>query len=67
MELLFFGTTSDTIRWNFGDFGFFDFMYNNKSVNTGSIIEHIGKDIYFRDIYLFIERIKKRNWSNPLI
>ena len=56
------GVTVDVgnIRWNPNDMGFFDPIYDNKSINTGSIIEHVGKYIYFRDIHLFIERIKKK-------
>ena len=51
------GIISDIIRWNPGDLSFFDQMYDNKSVNTGSAIEHTGKNMYFRNVYLFIERI----------
>ena len=45
-------------RWNPGEIGFFDPMYDGKSVITGNPIEHTGKDTYFRDVHLFIERIK---------
>ena len=30
--------------------GFFDPFYDGKSINTGSVMEHAGKDTYFRDV-----------------
>ena len=45
-------------KWNAGDLGFFDPMYDGKSVSNGSAIEHAGKETYFRDVHLFIERAK---------
>ena len=33
-------------------------MYDGKSVAIDQVIEHIGKDIYFRDVNDFIDRIK---------
>ena len=33
-------------------------MYDGKSVITENFIEHIEKNIYFRNVHLFIERIK---------
>jgi hypothetical protein len=30
-------------------------MYENKSIVTEEFIEHAEKDIYFRDVYFFIE------------
>lgn len=45
-----------TTRWNPGDLGFFDPNYDNKSISNGSALEHTGKETYFRDVYLFIER-----------
>ena len=37
---------------------FFDSFYNNKSSNIEVEIEHAEKKIYFRDITIFINRIK---------
>jgi len=51
-------TASATSKWNAGDLGFFDPMYNGKSASTGSSLEHASKETYFRDIHLFIERAK---------
>ena len=45
-------------RWNPGELGFFDPNYDGKSVSTGSAIEHAGKETYFRDVHLFIDRAK---------
>ena len=47
------------LRWNTSDVGFFDPMYDGKSVSTGSSIEHAGKETYFRDVHLFVERLKE--------
>jgi len=33
-------------------------MYNNKFVVIDNFIQYVNKNIYFWDIYLFIERIK---------
>lgn len=45
-------------RWNLSEVDFLDPMYNGKSSVTDNPIEHAGKDTYFRDVHLFIERIK---------
>ena len=37
---------------------FFDSFYNNKSSNIEAKIEYVEKKIYFRDITMFINRIK---------
>lgn len=37
---------------------FFDLIYDEKSFVIDNLIEHVNKNTYFRDIYLFIERIK---------
>lgn len=51
-------TTQSDSRWNAADLGFFDPLYDGKSTATGNAIEHSGKDTYFRDIHIFIERIR---------
>jgi hypothetical protein len=33
-------------------------MYDNKSVVTEEFIEHAEKNIYFRDVHLFLKRVK---------
>lgn len=40
------------------DVGFFDPFYDGKSVDTGPAIEHAGKSTYFRDVHVFIDRVK---------
>lgn len=45
-------------RWNPTEVGFFDPMYNDKSMHTDDPLKHSGKETYFRDVHLFIERIK---------
>ena len=50
------GGNPSTPRWNAADVGFFDPMYDDKSVHTGGPIAHTGKDTYFRDVHYFIRR-----------
>lgn len=45
-------------RWSAADLGYFDPNYDGKIIATGELIEHAGKDTIFRDVYLFIERVK---------
>ena len=45
-------------RFNPDDVGFFDPFYDSKSADTGPAIEHAGKSTYFRDIHVFIDRVK---------
>ena len=46
------------LRWNAFELRFFDSLYDEKSAVIDNVIEHFDKDTYFRDIYIFIERIK---------
>ena len=46
-------------RWNLGNLDFFDLFYNNKFVNIEAAIKYIKKKIYFRDVYLFVNRVEK--------
>ena len=39
------------------DVGFFDPFYNGKLINTGFVMEHAGKNTYFRDVHVFIDKI----------
>ena len=41
-----------------GEVGFLDLFYDNKSVDTILGIKHASKDIYFRNITIFINHIK---------
>ena len=61
-------TTVDVtnISWNPNEMGVFDPIYDNKSINIGSAIEHVGKNIYFRDVHFFIERIQKITLIKPV-
>ena len=36
-------------------------MYNEKFVNFELFIEHVNKKTYFRDVHLFVKRLKKVN------
>ena len=48
---------SGTKRFVFQDVGFFDPFYDGISINTRSAMEHVGKNTYFRDVHVFIDRI----------
>ena len=45
-------------RWNVDEVDFFDFMYDDKSAAIDELIEHIDKNMYFRNVIYFIDRIK---------
>ena len=45
-------------RWNAAEIEFFDPLYDEKSAATENAIEHSEKDIYFRNVHVFIEKVK---------
>lgn len=45
-------------RWIASDIGFFDPHFNGRSVDTAEAIEHSDKDTYYRDVFVFLDRIK---------
>lgn len=45
-------------RWIASDIGFFDPHFNGRLVDTAEAIEHSGKDTYYRDVFVFLDRIK---------
>ena len=47
-----------TERFNPDDVGYFDPFYESKSADTAPAIEHTGKSTFFRDIHVFIDRVK---------
>ena len=50
----------DKKRKNSINLNFFDFFYDDKFlINEIDFIVNIDKDIYFRDVHLFIVRVKK--------
>ena len=51
-------SNNDNTRWNAEKLEFFDFMYDSKSINTEQVMKHADKDIYFRDVHLFLDRVK---------
>jgi hypothetical protein len=54
--IISFETRSD--RWNAIDLKFFDLIYDEKILITIESIQHVEKDTYFRDVHLFIDRVK---------
>ena len=49
----------DKGRWNADNIRFYNSYYEGKSIGSALPIKYIGKEIFFRDIYLFIERAKE--------
>ena len=45
-------------RFLSSDVGFFDSFYDGKSNDIGAGMEHAGKETYFRNVFVFIDRIK---------
>ena len=48
---------TSTSRWNAIDVKFFDFFYDDKSMHIDKSIIHFVKNIYFRDVYIFIDKV----------
>ena len=46
-----------TFRWNAVDIEFFDFFYDDKLIHIDELIVYSIKNIYFRDVYIFINRV----------
>ena len=58
-ELGFAGNDNDNVdRFNADDVDYFDSFYENKSANIAFVIEHFDKNIFFRNIYIFLDRVK---------
>ena len=49
---------NDDNRWNVDEVEFFDFMYDDKSAITDNLMKHVDKNIYFRNVNDFIDRVK---------
>ena len=48
----------DTKRFNSDDVDYFNLFYKSKFINTALAIEHIDKSTFFRDIHIFVDRVK---------
>ena len=49
-----------TPKWNLIELSFYDFNYDDKTFNNdGASMKHIEKNIYFRNVHLFVIRIKE--------
>ena len=46
------------LRFNSDDINYFNLFYESKLVNIVVIIKQTGKSIFFRNIYIFIDRVK---------
>ena len=49
---------NDDNQWNVDEIKFFDFMYDDKSAIIDNFIKHVDKNIYFRNVNDFIDRVK---------
>ena len=49
---------NEVARFNSSDISFFDLFYDGKSSDNILAIEHVDKNIFFRDVLIFIDRIK---------
>ena len=48
----------DQPRWHVENIEFFDSYYEGKSTSTTFVMKYVEKDIYFRDVHVFIDRAK---------
>jgi hypothetical protein len=46
-------------RWNSDDIEFFDSNFEEKFAFTNETVTHAEKDIYYRDVYVFVEQVKE--------
>jgi hypothetical protein len=46
-------------RWNSDDIDFFDSNFEGKSAFIEEAIAHAEKDIYYRDVHVFVKRVKE--------
>jgi hypothetical protein len=47
------------MKWNSENIDFFDSNFERKSAFTDEAVIHADKNIYYRDVHVFVERIKK--------
>ena len=57
-EFNFFDDNKNNERWNVQKINFFDFHYDEKIVVIAFAMKHVNKNIYFRDVHVFIEKVK---------
>ena len=50
---------NDTFRWQSIDFEFFDSYYEDKFFVIVSSMTHFDKDVIFRNVHVFVNRVKK--------
>ena len=50
--------TNNDQKWNTSEIDFFDFIYEIKFVVIENLIKYFDKNIYFRDVDIFIDRVK---------
>ena len=58
IESAFNFSNNDDSRFNFKKVNFFNSQLHDKSSSIDASMKHINNDIMFRDIYLFIARVK---------
>ena len=50
-------------RFNLDDVRFFNSFYKSKFIDIILVIEYTKKSIFFRDIYIFINRVKNITYT----
>lgn len=61
------GSISDKDKFVAADIGYFDPFYKEKSADTGDHIDQEGNKTIFRDVYIFVERVKDIAISNSKV
>ena len=55
---LFEVVDNDDEKWISQKVNYFDFFYDNKTTIIDEFMKHVDKNIYFRDVHMFVDRIK---------
>ena len=53
----FLKATFHIFKWNWCEIDFFNSMFDEKSTKTEKFIKHVEKNTYFKNVYLFIEKV----------
>ena len=61
------GSTFDKNKFIVADIGYFDLFYKEKSTDIGDYINQKGNKTIFRDVYIFVERVKDIAISNSKV
>ena len=49
-----------TLKWNFIELNFYNFNYDDKILNNNNAsMKHVEKNIYFKNVHLFVIKVKE--------